>query len=597
MDWHHQLLDSVIWLCKAFAISMVAIACVTTLLGKFTYWGQQFLRVTWVWFSPARNWRPLAILSLLILMTLFAVRMDILFTFWSNGMYTSLQNFNAAAFWSLMAVFGILASVHVVRGLVNFYISQAFQIHWRVWLTENLMARWLDQQAYYRSQHLPGRTDNPDQRIQQDISGFVSSSLTLFLGLISSAVSLFSFTLILWSLSGTLTLFGEEIPRAMIFLVYAYVLVATVFAVKLGRPLIKLNFLSEKLNADFRYALIRLREYGENIAFFRGEAVEHRTLLKRFSHVIENTWAIVFRSLKFQGFNLGINQLAVVFPVVVQAPRFFSKQITLGDLMQAAQAFGQVQDALSFFRSSYDEFASYRAIVNRLTGFLDTVDAADRLTMPQIAHQGQNFAVEALTVESPGGAILTANLNLALAPGAALLVRGPSGVGKTTLLRAIAGLWPYADGKIIYPAGQQCLFLPQKPYLPLGTLRSALYYPSAEPAQPDDSAVRAILEQIQLGHLATQLDTESEWSNILSLGEQQRLALGRVLLHRPQLVFLDEASSAMDEGLEHAMYSLLRKQLPDVILISVGHRSSLAAFHSSELILQHEGKWSLNSLL
>ncbi|WP_211453078.1 ABC transporter ATP-binding protein/permease [Collimonas antrihumi] len=596
MDWHHQLLDSVIWLCKAFAISMVAIACITALIGKFTDWGQQFLRVTWAWFSPVRSWRPLAILSLLILMTLFSVRMEILFTFWSNGMYTSLQDFNAAAFWSLMAVFGVLASVHVLRALVNFYISQAFQIHWRVWLTENLMARWLDRQAYYRSQHLPNRTDNPDQRIQQDIAGFVSSSLTLFLGLISSVVSLFSFTLILWRLSGTLTLFGEEIPRAMIFLVYAYVLVATVFAVKLGRPLIKLNFLNEKLNADFRYALIRLREYGENIAFFRGEAVEHRTLLKRFSHVIENAWAIVFRSLKFQGFNLGINQLAVVFPMVVQAPRFFSKQITLGDLTQTAQAFGQVQDALSFFRSSYDEFAGYRAIVNRLTGFLDTVDAADQLTMPQIVHRGQNFAVEALTVKSPGGAILTANLNLALAPGAALLVRGPSGVGKTTLLRAIAGLWPYAGGEIVYPAGQQCLFLPQKPYLPLGTLRSALYYPLAEPVQPDDSAARAILEQIQLGHLAAELDTESEWSNILSLGEQQRLALGRVLLHRPQLVFLDEASSAMDEGLEHAMYSLLRKQLPDVMLISVGHRSSLAAFHGSELILQHNGKWRLNSL-
>lgn len=596
MDWHHQLLDSVIWLCKAFVISMAAIACITALLGKFTYWGQQFLRVTWVWFSPVRNWRPLAILSLLILMTLFSVRMEILFTFWNNGMYTALQNFNATGFWSLLAVFGVLASVHVLRTLVNFYISQAFQIHWRVWLTESLMARWLGQQAYYRSQHLPSRTDNPDQRIQQDVAGFVSSSLSLFLGLIGSAVSLFSFTLTLWSLSGTLTLFGEEIPRAMTFLVYVYVLVATVFAVKLGRPLIKLNFLSEKLNADFRYALIRLREYGENIAFFRGEAVEHGTLLKRFSHVIENAWAIVFRALKFQGFNLGINQLAVVFPVAVQAPRFFSKQITLGDLMQTAQAFGQVQDALSFFRSSYDDFAGYRAIVNRLTGFLDTVDAADQLTMPQITHRGQNFSVEALTVKSPSGAILTANLNFALAPGAALLVRGPSGVGKTTLLRAVAGLWPYAGGNIVYPAGQQCLFLPQKPYLPLGTLRSALYYPLAEPAQAADSAVRVILTQIQLGHLATELDTESEWGNILSLGEQQRLALGRVLLHRPQLVFLDEASSAMDEGLEHAMYSLLRKQLPDVMLISVGHRSSLVAFHSSELIVQYGGKWSLNSL-
>ena len=595
MDWHHQLLDSAIWLGKAFIISWLAVACLAALLGKFTDWGRQFLRVTWSWFSPVRSLWPLAILSLLILMTLFSVRMEILFTFWNNGIYTAMQDFNAATFWSLLAVFCILAAIHVTRALTNFYISQAFQIHWRVWLTETLMSRWLDKQAYYRSQHLPSRTDNPDQRIQQDVASFISTSLALFLGLISAVVSLFSFTLILWALSGTLTVFGVAIPRAMTFLVYVYVLIATVFAVKLGRPLIKLNFLNEKLNADFRYALIRLREYGENIAFFRGEAVEHRTLLKRFSSVIGNTWAIVFRSLKFQGFNLGVDQLAVVFPMVVQAPRFFSKQITLGDLMQTAQAFGQVQDSLSFFRTSYDEFASYRAVVNRLTGFLDTVDASDQLTMPQITHQGQDFAVESLNVNSPTGATLTANLNLTLAPGAALLVRGPSGVGKTTLLRAIAGLWPYASGNIIYPAGQQSLFLPQKPYLPLGTLRSALYYPLAEPAQADDDAVRAILEQIQLGHLATQLDVENEWTNILSLGEQQRLAMGRVLLHRPQLVFLDEASSAMDEGLEHAMYSLLRKELPQVMLVSVGHRSSLAAFHSSELNLQGGGAWRLDA--
>jgi len=593
MDWNHELLDSVIWLGKAFAISLLGMAVSVALLGVFTVWGRQFRRLTWAFFSPARSLLPLAGLMLMVLMTLFSVRMNVLFSFWYNGFYTAMQKLDAKAFWFMLLVFAVLAAVHVTRTLFNFYLRQAFLIHWRVWLTDNLIERWLAHQGYYRSQYVADAPDNPDQRIQQDVESFVSSTLNLSMGLLDAVVSLFAFTVILWGLSGALALFGVEIPRAMVYLVYLYVIVATVFAVWIGRPLIRLSFLNEKFSANFRYALIRLREYGESIAFFRGENVEHGNLLTRFASIIQNMWAIVYRSLKFQGFNLAISQAAVVFPFIVQAPRLLAGKITLGDMMQTAQAFGQVQDALSFLRSSYDEFAGYRAVLIRLTGFLDSMDAAALLPAAHILPSQHSVTIEALTVRTPAQIALVENLNLSLSANTALLIRGRSGIGKTTLLRAVAGLWPYVDGSVTRPVEQQALFLPQKPYLPLGTLRSVLYYPAS--AQTGEHAA-AILQQCHLGHLAGRLDETADWSSILSLGEQQRLAIGRALLGQPQVVFLDEASSAMDEGLEHAMYQLLRATLPQSILVSVGHRSSLLAFHTQELTLLGEGKWQLNTL-
>jgi putative ATP-binding cassette transporter len=384
MDWSNELLATLVWLGKAFVCSVMGMAVAVALLARFSVWGRQFRRITGSYFIPTLgNRRSVSAwtgLAFIVLMTLFSVRMNVLFSFWYNGFYSALQNLDGAAFWFMLLVFAILATVHVTRALINYYLRQAFVIHWRVWLTDTLLQRWLDKQAYYRSQYVAEYADNPDQRIQQDVETFVDSSLSLSMGLLDSVVSLIAFSVILWSLSGALNLFGVEIPRAMIFLVYLYVIVATLFVVWVGRPLIRLSFLNEQLSANFRYALIRVREYGESIAFFRGEDVERGTLMNRFGSVIQNMWAIVYRSLKFQGLNVAISQTAVVFPYIVQAPRLLSKQITLGDMMQTAQSFGQVQDALSFFRSSYDEFASYRAVINRLSGFLDSVDSAARLT-------------------------------------------------------------------------------------------------------------------------------------------------------------------------------------------------------------------------
>jgi putative ATP-binding cassette transporter len=600
VDWNHQLRTSLIWLGEAFVISSAGLAITIYALSVFTGWGRLVRRISWTYFTPSRSAAPLASLALIVLMTLFSVRLSILFSFWYNGFYTAMQKLDAKAFRFMLFVFATLAAVYVGRALLSFYLRQAFLIRWRIWLTDMLMERWLRKQSYYRSQYVPERVDNPDQRIQQDVENFVGSSLSLSMGLLDSVVSLFSFSIILWNLSGTLVLFGWTIPRAMVFIVYLYVIISTVFAVRIGRPLIRLNFLNEQFSANFRYALIRLREYGESIAFYRGEAVERGNLVARFGKVIRNTWAMLFRSIQFQGFNLAISQAAVVFPFIVQAPRLLSRQITLGDVMQTAQSFGQVESALSFFRTSYDDFAGYRAVVIRLSGFLDMTESAERLGSVRMEHDAERIAVKSLTVRTPANLTLVKNLNLDLAPASSLLIRGPSGIGKTTLLRAMAGLWPYVDGTITRPDDRRSLFLPQKPYLPLGTLRLSLYYPhipehTSTPAQGDDPAAAA-LRRCHLGHLVARLDEEDDWTRILSLGEQQRLAIGRVLLNHPRVVFLDEASSAMDEGLEHAMYRLLRESLPDATLVSVGHRSSLRGFHARELELLGEGKWRLQGL-
>jgi len=594
VDWNGQLRTSLIWLGEAFVISSIGLTITVYLLAQFTGWGRLVRRISWAYFNPSRSTLPLAWLALIVLLTLSSVRLSILSSFWYNGFYSAMQNLDAKAFWFMLLVFATLATVYVVRALLSSYLRQAFLIRWRIWLTSMLMERWLRKQNYYRSQYVPESVDNPDQRIQQDVESFVGSSLALSMGLLDSVVSLFSFSIILWGLSGSLALFGWNIPRAMVFMVYLYVFISTIFAVRIGRPLIRLNFLNEQLSANFRFALIRLREYGESIAFYKGEAVERHNLFMRFGKVIHNMWAILFRSIKFQGFNFAVSQAAVVVPFIVQAPRLLSRQITLGDVMQTAQAFGQVESSLSFFRTSYDDFASYRAIVNRLSGFLDLTESAERLGIVRMEHDAERIAVRSLTVRTPANVALVEGLSLELPRNSSLLIRGRSGIGKTTLLRAMAGLWPYVDGTIVRPAGQKALFLPQKPYLPLGTLRSSLYYPGIR-AQTDDQAA-AVLRRCHLGHLVARLDEEDDWTRILSLGEQQRLAIGRVLLNRPQVVFLDEASSAMDEGLEDAMYRLLRESLPGATLVSVGHRSSLLGFHALGLELLGQGKWRLQYL-
>ncbi|MFF5866719.1 ABC transporter ATP-binding protein/permease [Pseudomonas sp. NPDC012596] len=592
MNWHQALQESLSWLAIASFITLIGFTAAATLAIRYTRWGSQFWQLAGPYFTFRRSWRPLLVFAVLLVLTLFSVRMNVLFSFWYNGFYSALQALDQAAFWYLLGVFAVLATLHVLRALLTFYVTQAFSIQWRVWLTERLTRDWMHGDAYYRGQFLAEPVDNPDQRIELDVNAYVTNSVSLALGAVSALVSLVAFTGILWGLSAPLAVAGVEIPRAMVFAVYVYVLIATWIAFRLGRPLIRLNFLNEKLTANFRYALMRLRENAENIAFYQGAQVERGTLLGRFGALIVNAWALVFRNLKFSGFNLGVSQVAVVFPFILQAPRFFSGAIKLGDVMQTSQAFGQVQDALSFFRESYDTFAQYRATLDRLTGFLDANQQASALPRVSTREQAQALDITGLQVMRPDGHALIADLDLRLHTGQALLIKGPSGSGKTTLLRALAGLWPYAEGEVRRPTGSQALFLSQRPYLPLGDLRTAIAYPAGGTLE-DEARMQQALRQVNLAHLAERLAVSCDWSHILSVGEQQRLAFARVLFSRPQVVFLDESTSAMDEGLEHALYSLLRNELPQTLLVSVGHRSTLGAFHTHRLEVDGQGGWAL----
>jgi putative ATP-binding cassette transporter len=600
INWSIEWLTSLLWIARVFVFVVIGFALIAWLLIRRTRWGRQFWRLSGAYFIPRErtwlSWRPILTVALLLLLTVIAVRINVLLTYQSNGLYTALQNLDAPAFWKFLLIFGILATLYVVLVLVTFYIGQAQIIHWRLWLNERMVADWMNGAAYHRGRFVSTPVDNPDQRIQQDITSYTSDSQDLALGAVSSSVSLVSFTIILWQLSGPLTVFGLQIPRAMVFLAYIYVIIATVLAFKIGRPLIRLNFLNELLTASYRYALVRVRDNSENIAFYRGEPVENRGLMSRFAAVIANTWAIVFRSLKFQGFNLVISQIAVVFPIVIQAPRFFSQQITLGDVTQTAQAFGEVEGSLSFFRLAYDDFASYRASLNRLTQLLDANEEARALPAPLTEERAAGLGVRDLDVRLPDGRPLLTDLDLNLDGGESLLVRGPSGSGKTTLLRSLAGLWPYVNGSIARPLDGQAMFCGQQPYLPLGTLRTALAYPLPAETLGDDEATET-LRAMQLGHLVDKLDLETDWSKTLSPGEQQRLAFGRILLAKPSLVFLDETTSALDEGMEHAIYELVRERLPDCTVVSVGHRSTLEGLHSNELTLLGEGQWETRTLV
>lgn len=593
MDWYTEFVDSMQWVGIAFTCSLILMLVVGFVFIKTTRWASQFWQIAYTYFNPIRN--PLAILNfaLILFLSLFGVRVSVLFSNWYNSMYTALQEKDESTFWIQMMVFAVLAIIHIFRSLTAFYMQQAFTIRWREDLNERVLGQWLRNKNYYRLFFLKHHVDNPDQRIQQDVSNFVSISLSLTLGLITSMVSVVAFTVILWNLSGSLNLLGIEIPRGIVFILFVYILIATVFAFKIGRPLIRLNFLDERLNANYRYSLIRVREYAESVAFYGGEKVEGFKLTQRFKGVIENVWNIVHRSLKFQGFNFIVSQVAVIFPFILQAPRFFSGQLTLGGMIQTAQAFSNLQDNLSFFRTAYDDFAGFKAVLDRLTEFMDSIKKAEQLPHPEVLEKKDEVALSQVTITTPNGRVLVKDLNFDVDPGQALLIRGPSGSGKTTILRTIAGLWPYAEGNIICPK-ENVLFLSQKPYLPEGHLIDVLYYPFHAPDNAHEQVIK-ILEVVNLGHLVHRIDEENNWMHILSLGEQQRVAFGRMLLTKPNVVFLDEATSAMDEGLEYYMYKLIRERLPDMRLISVGHRSTLLTHHSHILNLSSDTTWQIQT--
>lgn len=592
MDYTQEIITSSLWIARTLALTVIFFSLGIFLLVRLTHWGKQFWMFAGGYLSPKRSIKPLLFFVLIVTLTLFSVRLSLVHSTWYNNMYTALQEFNQTVFWEQMILFCFIAGFSVAAALISYYLNQRFSINWIEWLNTELLEKWMDKRAYYKSQYIGNNLDNPDQRIQQDIQSYVKTTLSLSTGVIDAVTSMISYTILLWGLAGPMTLLGIEIPRAMVYLVFAYVIFTTLIAFWLGKPLIRLNFANEKLNANYRYSLIRVKEYAESIAFYAGEKVEKSRLYKQFRAVIDNMWDIVFRALKFSGFNLVVSQISVVFPLLIQVGRYFEKQIKLGDLMQTLQVFGKLHSNLSFFRNTYDSFAEYKATLDRLTGFHYSVEAAQKQSKTDITDHPTDVIFQHLSVKSPMGKILIKDLNLTLTQGNSLLIQGQSGVGKTTLLRTIAGLWSYAEGKIFCPQ-HNTLFLSQRPYLPQGNLLTALYYPDTT-ENVDLAKITRVLEQVQLAHLQDRLEQEQDWRRILSLGEQQRLAFARLLLHKPKVAFLDEASASLDEGMEHAMYRLIREELPNTTIISVGHRSTLVPLHQQQLELHTDGSWVFN---
>ena len=376
MDYTQEIITSSLWIARTLALTVIFFSLGIFLLVRLTHWGKQFWMFAGGYLSPKRSIKPLLFFVLIVTLTLFSVRLSLVHSTWYNNMYTALQEFNQTVFWEQMILFCFIAGFSVAAALISYYLNQRFSINWIEWLNTELLEKWMDKRAYYKSQYIGNNLDNPDQRIQQDIQSYVKTTLSLSTGVIDAVTSMISYTILLWGLAGPMTLLGIEIPRAMVYLVFAYVIFTTLIAFWLGKPLIRLNFANEKLNANYRYSLIRVKEYAESIAFYAGEKVEKSRLYKQFRAVIDNMWDIVFRALKFSGFNLVVSQISVVFPLLIQVGRYFEKQIKLGDLMQTLQVFGKLHSNLSFFRNTYDSFAEYKATLDRLTGFHYSVESA-----------------------------------------------------------------------------------------------------------------------------------------------------------------------------------------------------------------------------
>lgn len=550
---------------------------------------RHFWQLTKPYWSSDERWRAFGLLALVVSLSLGLVFMNVQFNSWYNDFYNTLQNLDAVGFKASIIKFTWLALIYIAIAVYALYFQQMLEVKWRLWLTEYYIGRWLAGQGYYRLQLTDQGTDNPDQRIAEDVAQFVSSTLSISLGLLRSVVTLASFIGILWTLSGPLTVAGVTIPGYMVWVAIVYALIGTLCTILIGRTLVGLNFQQQRFEADFRFGLVRIRENAESVALYRGEAVEGERLSARLSNVVINFWALMRMQKRLGWFTSFWSQLAIIFPILVAAPRFFAQQITLGGLMQINSAFGQVYGALDFIIGSFTSLANWKAVIDRLSTFREGLESVESLPVLVPQRSGAMLAFSALTVRKPDGTPLLAQHDLSLQPGERLLIRGPSGCGKSTLLRALAGIWPYVDGKVSYPAGGDILFLSQKPYLPLGTLRTALYYPRAP--QQDDTDLLALLQLAGLGHLVLRLDETDQWSHILSLGEQQRVAFIRALLVKPILLFLDEASSALDASAEATLYGALVERLPQSILVSVGHRESLSAYHGRSLTCVAQTDW------
>ncbi|HEX2379412.1 MAG TPA: ABC transporter ATP-binding protein/permease [Methyloceanibacter sp.] len=572
-------------------------------MANFRSSARNFTRIATPYFRGDDRWPGRILLISVIALQLFQVWLNVKFNSWYNTFYNALQNKDWNVFIYQLGVFSILAAAFIVTAVYQLYLQQWLQIRWRRWLTKRYLGRWLEQGTHYRMRLKGDQADNPDQRIADDIRQFISSSLDIGIALLGSIVTLVSFVVILWNLSAATPLMigskSFEVPGYLVWAALIYAIIGTWVTHLVGRPLVKLNFDQQRYEADFRFSLVRLRENAEQVTLLSGEEAEEGRLRDRFANVVRNWYGIMQRTKRLTFLTAGYNQVAIIFPFLVVSPVYFFGAMTLGGLMQVASAFGQVQSSLSFFVTAYTNIADWKAVLDRLAGFEASIDWARGLdqTAPRvelISDGGDALHVEDLAVNVPSGEEIVRVKDLSIELGERVLVTGPSGSGKTSLFRALGGVWPFGEGSIRIPKGANVLVLPQRPYLPLGTLRGALAYPGPEnsftPKEIDE-----VIDAVGLSDLRDELDVTSYWADKLSGGEQQRLSIARALLQKPDWLFLDEATSALDEPAESELYRLLLKRLPNAAIVSIGHRSSLIQFHDRffELSPEASGRHSL----
>ena len=567
-------------------------------MQKFTL-TRQFFKDVWYltksyWQSEEKK-KAFWLLTCIIALTLGIVFMLVQLNTWNNSFYSALQNYDAEKIFSELIHFSWLAAIYIILAVYSYYLQQTLILHWRRWLTTRFIDIWLQNKTYYNLQMFGKDTDNPDQRISEDVRQFVEMTLGFAIGILKSLCTFISFVFILYQLSGPLSFsfMGKTwtIHGYMLWASLLYSVLGTYITHVVGRKLVKLNFIQQRYEADFRFSMIRLRESAESVAFYRGEAQEGRVFKNRFKLLLDNFWQLVNKQKQLVFLNSGYSQIAIIFPFVVAMNRYLAKEVSLGGLMQVASAFGRVQDSLSYFVDMYSSIAQWQAVVMRLTYFgrhmHEVSQQAEQFHVERFA-TSEAVSVEQLQVNLPDDTALLQDINFTLQPGRNVLIKGVSGSGKSTLLRALAGIWPFVTGKINLPKTEELMFIPQKPYIPLGSLREALLYPGKKPLS--DEELLYLLDLCQIGYLRDKLDLVADWSHVLSVGEQQRLAFVRAHIQEPKWLFLDEATSALDEDTEAAMYALLAERLTQTTLVSIGHRSTLNKYHELMLVIDKQTK-------
>ena len=560
---------------------------------------RQFFKDVWLltksyWQSEEKK-KACFLLACILALTLGIVYMLVLLNQWNNSFYSALQNYETEKIFDELIHFSWLAAIYIVLAVYSYYLQQMLILNWRRWLTVRFLDIWLKNKTYYNLQMFGKDTDNPDQRISEDVRLFVEMTLSFTIGIIKSLCTFASFVFILYKMSGPLsfTVFGTTltIQGYLFWAALIYSIIGTYITHLVGRKLVQLNFVQQRYEADFRFSMIRLRESAESVAFYRGEQQEAGVFKNRFKLLLDNFWRLVNKQKQLVWLNSGYSQIAIIFPFVAAMNRYLNREFTLGGLMQVSNAFGYVQSSLSYFIDMYTAIAQWQAVVMRLTYFgnhmQEVAQDADRFHLERFA-TSKKVSADAMQVNLPDGTPLLEKITFSLNQGENVLIKGISGSGKSTLLRAIAGIWPFVEGTINLPERDQLMFIPQKPYIPLGTLREALLYPGSKPVSDDE--LRLLLVRCQIGYLQDKLDLTADWSHVLSVGEQQRLAFVRAHIQQPIWLFLDEATSALDEETEAKMYSLLAEFLPMTTVVSVGHRSTLNKYHQKVLRLDKTEK-------